>query len=203
MVPHAARLFPKIEGPRLNDLNVQTATLGVQIPTIKGTVATFGNIFWVENNKLKETKKTEEQGGKGGGGGAETTTYSYSATFALGLCLGPVDSIGKIWCSGKLIADFTDSSLPGIQATNVTDWVTTALGSMITTLKVFNPEGTGNGAIHFYNGGPEQQPNARMQAALGVANTPAFRGLAYLVFEDFQLADFGNSLMGAQLAATF
>lgn len=189
---------PKIEGPRLNDLNVQTATLGVQIPTIKGTVATFGNIFWVENNKLKETKKTEEQGGKGGGGGAETTTYSYSATFALGLCLGPVDSIGKIWCSGKLIADFTDSSLPGIQATNVTGWGKTAFGSMITTLKVFNPEGTGNGEIHFYNGGPEQQPNARMQAALGVANTPAFRGLAYLVFEDFQLADFGNSLMGAQ-----
>ena len=66
---------PKMEGPRLHDLNVQTSTYGAQIPVIKGTVATFGNIFWVENNKLKETKKTEEQGGKGGGG-AETTTYS-------------------------------------------------------------------------------------------------------------------------------
>ena len=67
---------PKIEGPRLNDLSVQTSTYGAQIPVIKGSVATFGNIFWVENNALKETKKTEEQGGKGGGGSAEYTTYS-------------------------------------------------------------------------------------------------------------------------------
>ena len=38
---------PKIEGPRLNDLSVQTSTYGAQIPVIKGSVATFGNIFWV------------------------------------------------------------------------------------------------------------------------------------------------------------
>lgn len=188
---------PKIEGPRLNDLSVQTSTYGAQIPIIHGTVATFGNIFWVENNKLKETKKTEEQGGKGGGG-QEVSTYSYSATFALGLCLGPVDGIGRIWCSGKLIADFRDSSLSGIMATNLTQTVVENLLAGVGDMKGANPENTGPGAIRFYNGSAGQQPDSRMQATLGVANTPAYRGLAYLVFEDFQLEDFGNSLMGAQ-----
>lgn len=188
---------PKIEGPRLNDLNVQTSTYGAQIPVIHGTVATFGNIFWVENNKLKETKTTEEQGGKGGGG-QEVSTYSYSATFALGLCLGPVDGIGRIWCSGKLIADFRDSALSGIMATNLLQVVLENLLAGIGDMKGANPENTGPGAIRFYNGSAGQQPDSRMQATLGVANTPAYRGLAYLVFEDFQLEDFGNTLMGAQ-----
>ena len=184
---------PKIEGPRINDLNVQTATYGAQIPIIKGTVATFGNIFWVENNQIKETKKTESQGGKGGGG-QETTTYSYSATFALGVCLGPVDGIRRIWCSGKLIFDSGANNLSGIMASALLGGVV----NPVSFTKGARPEAAGGGGITFYNGGPDQQPDPRMQAALGVANTPAYRGLAYLVFEDFQLADFGNTLMGAQ-----
>jgi hypothetical protein len=185
---------PKIEGPRLNDLSVQTSTYGAQIPVIKGSVATFGNIFWVENNALKETKKTEEQGGKGGGGSAEYTTYSYSATFALGLCLGPIDSVRRIWCSGKLIYDSGNGTIGGTLANGITMsslWPGSDYTHAI-------PEAANGGAIHIYTGTSTQEPDPRMQAALGVANTPAYRGLAYIVFEDFQLADFGNSLMGAQ-----
>jgi hypothetical protein len=184
---------PKIEGPRLNDLSVQTSTYGAQIPVIKGSVATFGNIFWVENNALKESKKTEEQGGKGGGGSAEYTTYSYSATFALGLCLGPVDSVRRIWCSGKLIYDSGDGTISGVLANNII----TSIWPGSDPIYAF-PEAAAGGAIRIYTGTSTQEPDPRMQAALGVANTPAYRGLAYIVFEDFQLADFGNSLMGAQ-----
>jgi len=185
---------PKIEGPRLNDLSVQTSTYGAQIPVIKGSVATFGNIFWVENNALKETKKTEEQGGKGGGGSAEYTTYSYSATFALGLCLGPVDSVRRIWCSGKLIYDAGASTLDAHLANGIS--ISSVWPGSHPTFAT--PEAAAGGAIRIYTGTSTQEPDPRMQAALGVANTPAYRGLAYIVFEDFQLADFGNSLMGAQ-----
>lgn len=38
-----------------------------------------------------------------------------------------------------------------------------------------------------------------MQADLGVANTPV-RGLSYIVFYDLPLANYGNSLAGAQSA---
>jgi hypothetical protein len=185
---------PKIEGPRLNDLSVQTSTYGAQIPVIKGSVATFGNIFWVENNALKETKKTEEQGGKGGGGSAEYTTYSYSATFALGLCLGPIDSVRRIWCSGKLIYDAGASTLDAHLANGIS--ISSVWPGSHPTFAT--PEAANGGAIRIHTGTSTQEPDPRMQAALGVANTPAYRGLAYIVFEDFQLADFGNSLMGAQ-----
>jgi hypothetical protein len=57
---------------------------------------------------------------------------------------------------------------------------------------------TGRVSVSAYLGTDDQLPDPRMQATLGVANTPAYRGLAYIVFNDFELTDFGNSLMGAQ-----
>lgn len=166
---------PKIEGQRLSDLSVQTATYGAPIPRVYGTKAVFGNIFWIENNALKETATTTEQGGKGGSS-QEATTYSYSATFALGLCSGPIDAVKRIWISGKLIYDASSASLGPSMAS-----AEAAAGFRV------------------YLGTDDQLPDPRMQASLGVANTPAYRGLAYLVFEDLQLAEYGNSLMGAQI----
>lgn len=187
---------PKIEGPRLNDLAVQSATYGAQIPRVYGTIATFGNVFWVENNQLKETKKTESQGGKGGGGGAETTTYTYSATFALGLCVGPIQGIRRIWCAGKLIYDMGSTNLSTVAASEIGK---TGLGigavSSVSDITADNA----SLSMSVYFGTDDQLPDPRMQAALGVANTPAYRGLAYIVFNDFDLTDYGNSLMGAQM----
>lgn len=187
---------PKIEGPRLNDLSVQSATYGARIPRVYGTIATFGNVFWVENNQLKETKKTESQGGKGGGGGAETTTYKYSATFALGLCLGPIDGIRRIWCAGKLIYDAGSTNLSTVAASEIGK-----TGMAIGAVPSIGAMGVDNASLSMsvYLGTDDQLPDPRMQAALGVANTPAYRGLAYIVFNDFDLTDYGNSLMGAQM----
>lgn len=187
---------PKIEGPRLNDLAVQSATYGAQIPRVYGTIATFGNVFWVENNQLKETKKTESQGGKGGGGGAETTTYTYSATFALGLCVGPIQGIRRIWCAGKLIYDMGSTNLSTVAASEIGK---TGLGiGAVPSVSDMTAENASL-SMSVYFGTDDQLPDPRMQAALGVANTPAYRGLAYIVFNDFDLTDYGNSLMGAQM----
>lgn len=170
---------PKVEGPRLDDLAVQVTGYGNPIPRIYGTMATMGAIFWVENNALKETATTEQLGGKGGGASQESTTYSYSATFALGLCQGEIGGIRRIWISGKLVYDAADASLGAALATGG------SLGKY--------------GSFTLYTGTADQMPNPRMQATLGASTTPAYRGLAYIVFEDLQLADFGNSLMGAQI----
>lgn len=185
---------PKVIGPKLTDLSVQTNTYGAQIPRIWGTVATFGNIFWVENNKLKETTTTEEQGGKGGGG-QEVETTKYSVTFALGLCKGPITAVRRIWVSGKLIYDSGSTTYEGISQSNLFAGGMLNLGweDQID----FSAQQV-TGGIRVYLGTDDQAPDWRMQAALGVANTPAYRGLAYIVFDDFQLEDFGNSLLGAQ-----
>ncbi|MGE0755118.1 MAG: hypothetical protein AB7L92_08175, partial [Alphaproteobacteria bacterium] len=48
--------------------------------------------------------------------------------------------------------------------------------------------------LRIYNGDETQTPDSLMQSYDGVENTPAYRGLAYVVFEQFPLADYGNRI---------
>ncbi len=45
-----------------------------------------------------------------------------------------------------------------------------------------------------YNGDEGQLPDPIMESFEGVGNTPAYRGMAYVVFEDFDLNSFGNRI---------
>src|SRR5690606_35127545 len=93
-----------IEGPRLDNLQVQASTEGAPIPEIAGRVRLAGQIIWATKFREVATTTTQEVGGgKGGGGGGTVTqtTYSYFANFAVGLCEGPIDRIGRIWADGK------------------------------------------------------------------------------------------------------
>lgn len=177
---------PKLQGPRLNDLSVQTSTYGAVIPRAYGTVALNGNVFWLENNALKEVATQSEQGGKGGGGGATVTTYSYLATFAVGLCRGPIAGVRRIWIGSKLIYDVSPQ------------YAGETTSGFVQRLTASN-----EAAAYFtlHTGSDTQDADDRMQATLGVADTPAYRGLAYIVFKDYPLKDHGNSLMGAQVRA--
>ena len=167
---------PDVKGPRLDDLSVQTSTYGAVIPRTYGTTTVFGNIFWLENNQIKEIAKKKKSGGKGGGSKTTTTTYSYFATFALGLCEGPIVAIRRIWIGGKLLYDAGTTDQGAMRVSNQT--------STLFTL---------------YTGTDTQTADPRMQATLGVGNVPGYRGLAYMVFNDLPLADYGNTLMGAQI----
>ncbi|MGZ9713894.1 phage tail protein [Glaciimonas sp. GNP009] len=165
---------PHIYGPKLTDMSTQTSTYGAVIPRVYGTVPIIGNVFWLENNRLKETENTQKQGK--GGGGAESTTFTYSATFAVGLCEGPIAGVNRIWIGANLIYD-----------AGATD-----IGAIIAS-------GDAAPFFNIYTGTETQLPDPRMQSTLGVANTPAYRGLAYIVFYDLPLTKYQNSLMGAQV----
>lgn len=170
---------PHLEGPRLADLSAQTSTYGAVIPRGYGTFPVVGNVFWLENNALKEvaTTTSTRSGGKGGGKKSSTqTTYSYYATFAVGLCEGPIAGVRRIWIGANLIYDASANDVSSLAASNAA-----AAGF----------------TIHL--GTDTQLADSRMQATLGVANTPAYRGLAYIVFNDLALARYGNSLAGAQV----
>lgn len=171
---------PTIEGPRLGDLTVQTSTYGAFIGRVKGTVAVTGNVFWLENNAIKEVAKKTKKGGKGGGSKSTTRSYSYYATFAVGLAdcsVGhPMAGVKRIWIGTDLYYDAGSSDTDTIIASN----------AAATTFK-------------FYPGSDTQNPDPRIQAALGVANVPAWRGLAYIVLYDLPLANYQNALPGAQV----
>lgn len=177
--------IPKGYGPRLSDLSMQTAAYGQPIPRVYGTITVAGNVFWIENNALKETVTVTKtaSGGKGGKKKSKTVTYSYSVTMAVGLCkVDPsklaIKGIRRLWVGPDLYYDAGSDDVPTIIASN--------------------QAATG---FTFYPGSDSQDPDPRMQATLGVESTPAWRGLAYLVFEDLSLGRYGNSLAGAQIKA--
>lgn len=48
--------------------------------------------------------------------------------------------------------------------------------------------------IRYYLGAQDQQPDPMIEALQSPGNTPAYRGLAYVVFEDLPLAKYGNRI---------
>ncbi|MDE3017016.1 MAG: glycoside hydrolase TIM-barrel-like domain-containing protein, partial [Pseudomonadota bacterium] len=48
--------------------------------------------------------------------------------------------------------------------------------------------------LRIYKGDETQLPDSLIQSIEGAANTPAYRGLAYVVFENFPMGDYGNRI---------
>jgi len=150
------------EGPRLADLEVMASTEGAPIPRVYGRARLPGQVIWATN--LEEVVSTTSQttgnsGGKGMGGGpaitTNTTTYSYFANLAVGLCEGPIGGVLRVWADGKPL------DLSGL-------------------------------TVRAYTGDETQTPDPLIVAKEGDA--PAYRGLAYVVFERLPLANFGNRI---------
>lgn len=60
--------------------------------------------------------------------------------------------------------------------------------------KLLDPENAGAVAYRLYKGSEDQLPDSFIESFEGVNSTPAYRGLAYVVIEDFPLADYGNRI---------
>jgi hypothetical protein len=156
---------PHIEGPHMADLKVQNSAYGQPIPVIYGTYRLSGNVIWAD----KPVEHSQTQGGKGG---PSTTTYSYTLSFAVGLCEGPIVGIRRIWANGKLIYDMgANASAANVLASSI-------LADGITA----------------YPGSETQEPDPTMESVQGVGNVPGYRGMAYVVFTDFDLSPYGNYL---------
>lgn len=192
---------PEIEGPRLEDLTVQSSTFGAPIGRVYGIAAVLGNVIWLENNRIKETVKKKKQGGKGGGASEPTKTYSYSATFAVGLCDAPpegITAVRRVWIGPDLIYNTNTDDLETLIASSK---VTVMAGTPSDDFKTAVKSISGNNGIKFavYPGTDDQMPDYRIEAEMGVGNAPAFRGTAYIIFYDLPLAKYGNSIAGAQV----
>src|SRR5690348_13145541 len=78
-------LFPeKVQGPRLDDLKLHNSSYGQVTPWLWGTMRVPGNII---DEQPELTERSQTSGGKGG---PEVTNYTYSASFAVRICKGPI-----------------------------------------------------------------------------------------------------------------
>ncbi len=152
-------------------------TEGPRVMDGMGQVSTYGKFLPVLYGRnriagnviwskgIREVATTTESGGKGGGGGSSSTSYTYYCSWAVGLCEGKVRDIHKIWFDFDL---------------------------------VYEQNGSVNGAINdkttFYYGTDDQTADPLMQAAQGATDTPAYRGVSYIVFNDILLSDWNNRI---------
>lgn len=144
------------EGPRLNELKVQTSSYGTPIPKLFGTLRVAGSVIWA-------TDLVEHRHREGGKGRPTVTSYSYTASFAVALSARPVLSVGRIWADGKLLRGAAG------------DW------------KVRT-------GFRLHKGGEDQAVDPLIASAEGIGLAPAHRGIAYVVLEDLELADYGNRI---------
>src|SRR5690606_38517213 len=88
---------PRREGPRLRELAVTTSSYGTPIPRHFGTMRAAGTIVWAT-----DLAESSERSG-GGKGRPATTTYDYSASFAVALASRPIWRLGRVWADGNLL----------------------------------------------------------------------------------------------------
>lgn len=134
-------------GPRLETLKVQGTAEGAPLACVFGRARTTGQVIWAA--RFLESRKTSSAAK----GGPRTVEYGYSLSFAVALCEGEIDGVGRVWADGQAM------DLSGV------------------TMRV-------------HRGGADQAPDPLIEAVEGAA--PAYRGTAYVVFEDLPLAPFGN-----------
>ncbi len=163
--------LPTQEGPRLADLRAQTATYGNMIPKVYGTMRLAGNVIWSTDIKEVKSEKTTTQtssgGGKGGGGGKTSTsqtTVSYEYFVTLAIAI----------CEGpidEVIRVWADSKV-------LTEDVLSA----------------SQGKYNVHHGDETQGVDDIMAKYIAAGTIPAYRGMAYVMIEDFPLAEYGNRI---------
>ncbi len=142
----------RVQPSRLAGLKVQASQEGAAIPIVYGRFRIAGQIIWASKFNEINTKRTV-----GGKGGQRVIERSYTISFAIGLCEGPIDGIGRVWINGEQID--------------------------LATL-----------AHRVYLGGETQMPDPLIEAVEGMNGAPAFRGLSYIVFEDFAVSAYGDRI---------
>lgn len=157
----------KIKGPQLKDAAQQTSSVGVPLPFGYGTFSTAGNVIW--SDELKEHVKRKRDGK---GGTTKTTTYTYTRSYAIGVCEGPIYGYLMVKRNGKVVYN-SDPNAPVADKDYSTKWLQRAT---------------------LYYGNETQMPDSTIEAVEGAGNVAAFRGLAYIVIENEDLTDLAGAV---------
>ncbi|WP_242122877.1 phage tail protein [Sphingobium sp. Sx8-8] len=137
----------------------------VQTSTYGSQIPKLFGTLRVAGTVIWATDLKETKSRSGGGKGRPSvTSYSYSASFAVALSARAIKGVRRIWADGNLLRG------------SAGDWKTEL------------------GAFRLHAGGEDQAVDPLIAAAEGIGLTPGHRGIAYALFEDLALADYGNRI---------
>ena len=156
-----------IKGNRLTDIAAQTATVGIPIPFGFGKYPVDGNIGFAALPPKEHVKKKKQ-----GKGGVKTEEYSYTTSYAIMFCEGPIFGYWTIKRNGKVVWTQDPNA-------SVEDRAYAAKWAQKAT---------------FYYGTETQLPDSTIESYKGSGRVSAFRGIAYIVVEDDDVTDNGGAV---------
>lgn len=166
------------EGPRLADVQVMGSSEGAPIPRGFGRFRMSGQLIWatdfeeeIVETVAESTSTSSSSGGKGGGGGGGSSTTTSRTTT-------------------------TEYHYFGNFALGLCEGPATRMGRVWADGKILDLSRIN---YRFHTGAETQNPDPLIEATEGTGNVPAFRGVAYVVFERMPLALFGNRLPQLQV----
>ena len=154
-----------VQGPRLNDLHITSSTEGANIPRVYGRVRLGGQVIWATDIVEEATTTTTQSGGGGGKGGGGG--------------------------GGGTTTQTTEYRYFGNFAVGICEGPITRIGRVWADGHELDLTQI---TWRFYQGGDSQDPDSLIVAHQGTGNAPAYRGLAYIVFEHLALAPYGNRI---------
>ena len=153
------------EGPRQTDLRVTTSSEGAPIPKVYGRARLGGQLIWATDfEEVATTESVENAVGGGGKGGGSSSGDG---------------------------ATQTTYSYYGNFAVAIAEGEVTGLGRV---WAAGNELDLSSLSYRFYTGSDTQEADSLIVSRLGADDAPAYRGVAYIVFERLPLAQFGNRL---------
>lgn len=172
---------------------VKTNSAYTVIPRLFGRYVANGNIIWVGNKVTENITYTKTLDGGG------TTTVNDTITkvdFIVALCLGPLDSILRIWADDLLIYNATlpldqngDVALSefnnGTNALNVSAMADSEYE--MSRLQSFSP------TVQLLTGSGAQRVLKNYTTDVGFGRAPAHRGIALVSFKDVDVRLFTNN----------
>jgi hypothetical protein len=156
LFPETIADAPAQDDSDLQNIQVQTAAYGEPIRRVWGSMRLAGNLIWLSPIVRTETDWTLPGG------------TPFTVDMAIGVCVGPVAKILRIWADRQLLYDVREGNANIVQATNI------------------------NATI--YLGTETQTADPTIESYEGSGNVPAYRGLCYIVLQDFPLQFFGNHI---------
>jgi DNA-binding beta-propeller fold protein YncE len=171
------------------------SSYGATIPMVYGMARLAGTLIWLSQIRTVENRQTQRV--RDGKFSTRTVTTSLEKTqfadFAYALCTVPFEDK-----SGPTVQDTDDEGDIVLKARPAFAGIRRIWADSVLLYDVRSSSGKAipydTFTLKIYDGAPSQDVDETIEAAVGVGQVPAFRGLGYVVFTDFRITDFGGRI---------
>ena len=164
--------------PQPHETRLQLSSWGIPIPIQYGSGRMAGNIIYMSD--IKETIERSKH--RQDGVRYYEMVKTYTATFAIAFCEGPIAGVGRIWMNNKVFVDYRDPYGPYYPSGDIS-MSSANVDTTIAREAVF---------FSLHLGAEDQTVDPTIAALLTAAETPAHRGIFYIVFIDFPIGEFSG-----------